>query len=116
MMYKKYGAVSDVAFVIIPNTDDYSCDDYVVKWGQRNRLADINVKQRAKLVGSRILVRDITSDLPPILTTPIDMETDIGWCASRDGTTAASSERVNRAYSKTRQQVVHDYQDDRVRE
>lgn len=113
MMYKKYGAVSDAAFVTIPTSDDYSCDDYIVKWGQRNRLADSNVKQRAILAGSRILDRDITSDLSSISSAPIDMETDIGWCLSRFETAAVSSERVDRAYSRARQQVVHDYQDDR---
>jgi hypothetical protein len=116
MMYKKYGAVSDVAFVSIPTVDDYKCDDYVIKWGQRNRLADPNVKQRAILAGSRILERDITADLPSISSAPIKMETDIGWCSSQEGTTAASSQQVNRAYSRTSQQVVHDYQDDRVRD
>lgn len=116
MMYKKYGAVSDVAFVSIPTAADYSCDDYVVKWGQRNRLADSNVKQRAILAGSRILDRDITSDLSLISSTPIDMEAGIGWCSSRYGTTAASIERTSRAYSRTSQQVVHDYQDDRNRD
>lgn len=115
MMYKKYGAVSDVAFVTIPTADDYSCDDHVIKWGQRNRLADSNVKRRAILIGSRILGRDITSYLSSISSAPIDMGTDIGWCSSLSGATAASSGRVNRVYSNTGQAVVHDYQDDRVR-
>jgi hypothetical protein len=117
MMYKKYGAVSDVAFVTIPTIDDDSCDDYLVKWGQRNRLADRNVKQRAIMVSSRILARDITLELSSISSSPIDMVTDIGWCSSRNLTTAVvSSEPVNRSYSSTHQEVVHDYKDDRGRD
>ncbi len=117
MMYKKYRAVSDVAFVTIPVSDNYSCDELVVKWGQRNRLADNNVKLRAKMVASRILLdRDIATDFLSISSAPIDMMQNIGWCASRNATTAASSERLNRGYSSIGQQVVHDYRDDRVRD
>jgi hypothetical protein len=112
MMYKKYGAVSDVAFVTIPNTNDINCDDYIVKWGQRNRLADRNVRQRAILVSSKILARDITPDLTSLSSAPIDMTTDIGWCSSR---TAVTSKRANSIDSMTKQQVVHGYQDDRIR-
>jgi hypothetical protein len=112
MMYKKYGAVSDVAFVTIPTSNNINCDDYIIKWGQRNRLADRNVKQRAILVSSKILARDITPELSSLASSPIDMTTDIGWCASL---TAVSSKRANILYSGTKQQVVHDYQDDRVR-
>jgi hypothetical protein len=115
MMYKKYQAVSDVAFVTIPVGENVLCDDYVVKWGQRNRLADSKVKQRAELVARMILARDISADLPPISSAPVDMRTNIGWCESRV-TTIASSERLNRTYSTTSQQVIHDYRDDLVRE
>ncbi|MEH6452875.1 MAG: hypothetical protein V7782_07515 [Psychromonas sp.] len=74
------------------------------------------MKQRAILVGSRILARDITSDLSSNSSEAIDMETDIGWCSSLDDTAIANSERVNTAYLKASQQVIHDYQDDRVRD
>lgn len=116
MMYKKYGAVSDTAFTTIPTTEGYGCDDYVIKWGQRNRLADLNVKQRAILISSRILARDVTPDFSFIAFAPIDMEADTGWCASRYGTTAASVQASRDGFhAKTSQRVVHDYRDDMVR-
>ena len=91
MMYKKYGAVSDVAFLRVPTTETYTCNDWKVEWGQRNRLADQNVKDRAILVASRLLGKEVTADLTSLSSAPIDMETDIGWCDSQIMTGSSES-------------------------
>ena len=114
MMHKKYGAMMDVAFTTTRAADDTSCDGYVVKWGQRNRLADSSVKQRTIFAGSRLLARDITSELTSVSSAPINMQADIGWCSSLSQTTSVSGRSSNTA-SKTIQQVVYDYLDDKVR-
>ena len=114
MMYKKYGAVKDVAFTTVPSGDSYSCDDYLIEWGQRNRLADATVKVRTELVGGIILGRDISSDLPDDSSEPIMMETDIGWCESQDETTSVTTNQANSLLLRVSQSevVVHHYQDD----
>jgi hypothetical protein len=126
MMYKKYDVVRDVAFVETPTSQYYSCDDYIVKWGQRNRLADSDVKERTILIANMILGRDITSELSSLSSEPIAFETDIGWCSSRNETLAVNSETISyepvsngtiSLYSaKPKQQVIHDYRDDRIRD
>lgn len=120
MMYKKYAAARDVAFVTVPTTDDYSCDDYVVKWGQRNRLADSDVKTRVILSGSMILNRDITSDFSSFSSELLNMETDIGWCSSRTSTDtltneSVSSQTLTNTNDQLTQRVIHNYRDDFMR-
>ncbi|WP_435234626.1 hypothetical protein ACR30L_12700 [Psychromonas sp. PT13] len=98
----------------MPSGDSYSCDDYLIEWGQRNRLADATIKVRTALVGGMILGRDISSDLPDDSSEPIMMETDIGWCESQDETTSVTTNQANSLLLRVSQSevVVHHYQDD----
>ena len=117
MMYKKYGAIRDVAFVDIPAEESPSCSEYIVKWGQRNRLADSYVKERAILVANMILDRDITLELSS--SQAINMEPGIDWCESRYTTTVASEDGASNSlesssFSMPQQQVIHDYKEDRL--
>lgn len=118
MMYKKYGAVSDVAFVSLPEQAT-SCDDYIVQWGQRNRLADSYVKDRAIFIANEILQRDVSEDLAEIDADIIQMQAGSGWCESQFMTSDARETlfQSSAAYdfeqpSVADKTVVHDYLDD----
>lgn len=83
MMYKKYKVYSEVAFLSVPQTTYYSCNDWKVLWGQRNRLADTNVRDRAVLVAQRILnvsENDIRANMPSSTMRPKTMPLGKGWC------------------------------------
>lgn len=112
MMYKKYGAVRDVAFTTIPTTDSYSCDDYIIKWGQRNRLADAAVKERTEIVATAILERDLSEEFESISSAPVDMGSDVGWCESQFEISNANTSRLKSIALRTDQLVIHNYQDD----
>lgn len=115
MMYKKYRAISDVAFVSIPTSSSSSCDDQKVQWGQRARLADKEVKQRALFVASRILQRDVSNELVSLQSAPIAMPLGQGWCESRNSTNAyydVATQSMNMEVNP----VVHDYRDDFTQE
>lgn len=55
MLNYYYGIEMDSAFVIQPTTDSVSCSDYIVAWGQRNRIADPSTKPRAQFVSQQLL-------------------------------------------------------------
>lgn len=50
-----YDVEMDSAFVIQPEADSVTCNDYIVAWGQRNRIADPLSKPRARFVSQQIL-------------------------------------------------------------
>ena len=77
MMYQQYQAVVDVAFLAEPNIADPYCNDYKIGWGQRDRLADSNVKARAQRVAERILMRDLSVEFSYIAATPEPLTL---WC------------------------------------
>ncbi len=111
MMYKKYRAISDVAFVSVPTTEQSSCDDLKIQWGQRTRLADKNVKQRAIYVANRILQRDVSNELIGLPSSVSHIQKGLGWCESRQTATIGGFAAVATMSSNTAA-VVHDYHDD----
>jgi len=50
-----YDIKMDSAFVIQPKVDSPNCSDYIVAWGQRNRIADPLSKPRASFVTQQLL-------------------------------------------------------------
>ncbi|TCS40344.1 hypothetical protein [Reinekea marinisedimentorum] len=113
MMYLKYGAVLDVGFTNIPDVESPECDDYLIEWGQRHRLADADVNNRAAYVAGRIISADYALEISSITDETIAIEAGSGWCSSRyDTDVAVSSARS--IQSRSRSTVVHDFQDDFV--
>ncbi|MCP5077029.1 MAG: hypothetical protein GY951_03120 [Psychromonas sp.] len=55
MLNYYYGIEMDGAFVIQPEVDSPNCSDYIVAWGQRNRIADPISKPRASFVAQQLL-------------------------------------------------------------
>ncbi|PKF60762.1 hypothetical protein CW745_12870 [Psychromonas sp. psych-6C06] len=80
MLNYYYGIEMDSAFVIKPQNDSNYCEDYIVGWGQRNRIADPMSKQRAQFVSEQLLT-DL--DLSPFfaqLTPPQTFPDLTNWC------------------------------------
>ena len=97
MMYKKYNAISDFAFVSIPQSSNPSCDEWKIQWGQRSRLSDQGVQDRAVFVANRILSKssaDIRTELANLPDNPSAFAQGTGWCDSRQSGVMAASRSV----------------------
>ncbi|MFD2176769.1 hypothetical protein [Veronia pacifica] len=112
MMWIQYGAVSDVAFVRNPKNDSQDCADYVVKWGQRVRLADQNVRARADFVAQQILGRSVFIELQNLPAQPIELVTETDWCSSRTETDTLSQSVRTRAAIQRDDSGNNDFLDD----
>ena len=55
MIRARFGVERDIAVTNNPQGDDVTGDDYIVTWGQRNRVGDPVVKERARYAVSRLL-------------------------------------------------------------
>lgn len=80
MMKYHFNADREVAFSDAPLNDGTYCDDYVVRWGQLNRIGDPYVKARAEIVVSQILGRSDTFSYFSILPAPRYMVSGADWC------------------------------------
>ncbi len=80
MMFYSYGVSRDVAVTNLPESN--FCEDYVVAWGQRNRIADPAVQARSMLAVRQLLperaaaVEDALANMPP----PAQMTPGVNWC------------------------------------
>lgn len=79
MMKYHYQLERDIAFANLPSTMNYTCDDFIVQWGNRNRIGDPDVKERAKFVVSKILHTSSLSGFITLLEPP-DPLSKTGWC------------------------------------
>lgn len=79
MMYYHFGIERDFAITKVPEVENPTGSDYIVVWGQRNRIADSNVKNKAKLIVSYILPELDLSDYFNNLSAPIEMEAEKNW-------------------------------------
>lgn len=86
MMFKKYNAISDFAFVSIPQTTNPTCNEWEIQWGQRSRLSSQGVQDRAVFVANRILNKpesEIRLELANLPSRPSAFVKGKGWCESR---------------------------------
>jgi hypothetical protein len=80
MMFFSYGISRDVAATNFP--DSNSCGDYIVAWGQRNRISDPAVQARSMLAVRQLLperadaIEDVLSNIPA----PTLMTSGLNWC------------------------------------
>lgn len=95
MMQRHFGVQRDVAYLERPvNGTNAECDDYLIAWGMRNRIADAAVRPRALLVAQSLLPsqqwQTFFDGLPP----PQFLSFGSGWCQSlivgNDAAAAAS--------------------------
>lgn len=114
MMYKKYNALSDVAFVSIPQLTNPSCNDWKIQWGQRSRLSDQDVEDRAVFVAERILGKttsDVRKDLDGLPAAPTAFDFDDGWCDSRQAMSRAHSTATDNQLSQNAQEDLRYLED-----
>lgn len=55
MLKKTLNVDMDSAFIIKPEGDNLTCSDYIVAWGERNRIAELQTKLRALFVAQWLL-------------------------------------------------------------
>ena len=87
MMKYHYGVDLHLGFTNIPDSEDPNCDDYIVAWGERNRLASALVVPRAKFVVDRISPSGrLNQFFESELGQAQPLRTGEGWCATRFST------------------------------
>ena len=93
-----YDASTNVAFVQKPaDTEDFKCDELIVGWGQRNRLADPLVRERARLATELVvkMTPELRAYLDNVLGNVELMETSLDWCeAQKPNIIVAGSEQA----------------------
>lgn len=82
MMKYRFGVDRDIAYTIVPANQTPVCDDYLVKWGNRNRIAHPVVSARAIRVAADLLPGEDLSAFFAGLSSPIPMRLDEGWCSN----------------------------------
>jgi|GEM_PF-919990 len=95
MMKYFFNIDQDTAFLDKPeNSESVFCEDYIIAWGVRNRIGDINVKDRAQFVVNQILpnlpnIELFFQDLPA----PTSLNIGGNWCLGVPPNT--QSEQIN---------------------
>ena len=94
MMFHSFGVQKDVAFT---QAGGSRCGDYIVEWGQRNRLADPAVQARANFVVAELLpeyaaaVENTLASMPGV----VSMTTGLSWCSNINLNVASTSASIN---------------------
>jgi hypothetical protein len=80
MMFHSYGISRDVAITNAPNSNQ--CDDFLVSWGQRNRIGDPAVQARSLLAASLVLPEQLSAieDSLGNVPAPTQMTAGVNWC------------------------------------
>ncbi|HSG62094.1 MAG TPA: hypothetical protein VLA24_11760 [Pseudomonadales bacterium] len=91
MMAYLYGTDRIVAFLDRPQTDNPSCDDYLVGWGQRGRIAAPQMAPRVTLVIDHILPDLDPSAVIESFPQVLDFEPGQGYCQNIRTTSAERS-------------------------
>lgn len=82
MMRHHFGVARELAFTSRPESDSASCNDYRIRWGQRNRVADAQVRPRLALILPLLLDQNEVEPYLSSLGAPESMPSDRGWCES----------------------------------
>lgn len=82
MMLYHFSVSREVAFLQTPVKAEPFCDDYLVRWGVRNRIGNEQVKARAQLILSRVLGLNDSSAYFAYIPAPRSIKTGMGWCIS----------------------------------
>ena len=96
MMAYHFDIERNVGFSNKPIAEDPSCDDYLVSWGQRNRLADPLVIDRAywavnTVAASGTRIDDFFRTLPDM----VEMDKNVSWCDNQYAASSSASLRSN---------------------
>ena len=93
MMKEFFDLDRDMAFTEPLQSENNTCNDYLVRWGTRNRFADPLVRERAEFVATQLFPDYDFTDLFEQVYDSSPLSQDIGWCDSIPS--ATSSTRLN---------------------
>ena len=95
MMKYHYNIEMDIGFVINPKKPQ-SCNDYILSWGVRNRLAKSDVSNRANFILKSILPNSANWDefTQNQIGTTSSLPTNVGWCESLDNNASSRKLRI----------------------
>lgn len=79
MMYYNFGISRDIAITNVPEVPRATAYDYIVEWGQRNRIADPALREKAEFIVSRILPEIDWPGYFAALLPPIEMTAGESW-------------------------------------
>jgi len=82
MMKEFFQLDRELAFTEVAQEGNTTCNDYLVKWGIRNRFADTLVRERAQFAVSQLFPDYDFSFLFAEVDQSTPLTTDIGWCDS----------------------------------
>ncbi len=82
MMQHYFGITREVAFTDRPEGDDVFCDDYIVRWGERGRVGNNQIRPRLSLILPLLLDHGDTAPYLNSLPEAEPMTTNQGWCAN----------------------------------
>lgn len=95
MMLYRLGAEADLAII-----DDASGDDFIVTWGQRNRISELGLRDRTAFAVSRAYPElgsiSNVAQLQAQLPSPLLMDTTKGWFENVDLSSGTDSVSANR--------------------
>src|SRR5690606_5789799 len=75
----RFGVERDVAVTNNPQGDDVTGDDYIVTWGQRNRVAEPAIRERARYAVSRLLPEVSLDAYIDAMPAPLEMRPGETW-------------------------------------
>ncbi|TQV85707.1 hypothetical protein FKG94_02370 [Exilibacterium tricleocarpae] len=79
MMKYHFNIDRDTGYTSAP-AEAGGCEEFVVGWGNRNRLGDTEVKSRARYVTEALLPQADLSTFFDNLTLPVEMVPGVSWC------------------------------------
>lgn len=83
MMKLHFNIDRDMAFITPPaEPKGAACDDFIVGWGVRNRVGDLNVLPRAQFAVQQLLPQQDYSAELAAMPLPSSLPTGAGWCSS----------------------------------
>ncbi len=92
MMKQHYGFDFLIGVTNVPEQEEPACDDYILGWGQRNRLATALVSPRAKLVAGAILPDVDWNTTFANLGDNSLLPVGAGWCSGVYGSARAAGD------------------------
>ena len=106
MMKYHFNIDRDVAFTTAP-TNLNNCGEYVVGWGNRNRIGDAEVKARARYVVAELLPGAELDNFFDNLPLPTEMVPGADWCANIRLSTSPSPAGGAASLKAGSEQVFH---------
>ena len=109
MMKYLYDIDYELAFTDAPEDERY-CNYYIIRWGQRSRIGDSEVKERAQYIVGEILPELQTELFFQNLEPPAQLPVDGDWCAIQPAgfSSGSSPQKTSRSTNQAPQPIPQD--------